>query len=242
MGRQGSIFSTAYNGLVFGAKTSTSAANWEDYVFPTAHSGPGDKIYDPASPPADSSATEEQCSSERRAEAFSASSEKASRLLTAAEALSLEAERAIRAQSPRPQFPHGDYVQFADGLARQLGVHPEQSGERNYPLEEEFLNLKKRPLLPYEFRVAGARNTSKEGARQTALLAIRECLAKYPPPSQVAPVPRVERAPPVRGTPVGRVASASPVANGDGAAGATSSGVEKKQDVFLSPPRSNSRL
>ena len=34
----------------------------------------------------------------------------------------IEDERRIRTARPRPQFPHGDFVGLADGLAREVGV------------------------------------------------------------------------------------------------------------------------
>lgn len=37
----------------------------------------------------------------------------------------IQAERAIRHVSPRPQFPHGDYVKFSDDIANQMAVLPD---------------------------------------------------------------------------------------------------------------------
>ncbi len=37
----------------------------------------------------------------------------------------LNIEREIRSRHPRPQFPHGDYVGLADGLAKAVGAFPE---------------------------------------------------------------------------------------------------------------------
>ena len=36
----------------------------------------------------------------------------------------VDEERAMRTREPRPQFPHGDFVGLADGLAKEIGVFP----------------------------------------------------------------------------------------------------------------------
>ena len=39
--------------------------------------------------------------------------------------MGIEDERSIRLANPRPQFPYGDFVGLADGLAREVGVLPQ---------------------------------------------------------------------------------------------------------------------
>jgi dimethylaniline monooxygenase (N-oxide forming) len=59
-------------------------------------------------------------------------------------------ERAIRARLPRPQFPHGDLVSLADGLARDVGVYPALA-------EDDVLRERviQGPLLPAHYRLMG---------------------------------------------------------------------------------------
>ena len=60
-------------------------------------------------------------------------------------------ERAIRARRPRPQFPHGDYVNFADSIAAEIGVLPQ------HELEDSELNdaLRTGPVTPAQYRLQG---------------------------------------------------------------------------------------
>lgn len=85
----------------------------------------------------------------------------------------LEAERRVRAQQPRPQFPHGDYVGMAEALARHVGAHPEELPEE----ERQALqaSLHEGPLLPFHYRLAGF-GAQKEVAKAV----ISECAARYP--------------------------------------------------------------
>lgn len=85
----------------------------------------------------------------------------------------LEAERSVRGQQPRPQFPHGDYVSMTEALARRVGVHPgEILASESHPLRQLLYDG---PLLPFHYRLVGfgAQVDLAEGA-------IRECNAKYP--------------------------------------------------------------
>src|SRR5262249_21495440 len=55
----------------------------------------------------------------------------------------LEKERAIRRLRPRPQFPHGGYVGFADSIASELGVLPDVEA------------LWDEPVIPAHYRLRG---------------------------------------------------------------------------------------
>lgn len=84
----------------------------------------------------------------------------------------LEAERRVRNQVPRPQFPHGDYVGMTERLAKLVGVHPTDLLAEDNPLQKLLVDG---PLLPFHYRLVGF------GAKpQMAETAIRECAAKYP--------------------------------------------------------------
>jgi len=65
----------------------------------------------------------------------------------AAKGLSRELE--IRARMPRPQFPHGDYVAFADELAAAIGVFPDQAPP------ELAKAVMEGPVLPAHYRLSG---------------------------------------------------------------------------------------
>ena len=69
-------------------------------------------------------------------------------------------ERALRARVPRPQFPHGDFVSLADGLAREIGVYPVLT--ENDPLRTR---VTQGPLLPAHYRLVGS-HASPELARR----------------------------------------------------------------------------
>ncbi len=60
----------------------------------------------------------------------------------------IEKERQIRNQTPRPQFPHGNYVEFSDMLAKEAGVLP------------DFENLKESDPDLYKFVQEGPFNAS----------------------------------------------------------------------------------
>jgi hypothetical protein len=59
-------------------------------------------------------------------------------------------EQAIRSQLPRPQFPHGDLVGLADGLAREIGVMPMLS--EGDPLRTR---VTEGPMVPAQYRLTG---------------------------------------------------------------------------------------
>ncbi|HEY0328412.1 MAG TPA: NAD(P)-binding domain-containing protein [Rhodopseudomonas sp.] len=62
----------------------------------------------------------------------------------------MEREIAIRCQRPRPQFPHGEYVAFADEIAGELGIFPvaASSGEMN-------IAVRQGPVVPAHYRLVG---------------------------------------------------------------------------------------
>lgn len=62
----------------------------------------------------------------------------------------IENEHSIRRLRPRPQFPHGDYVHFADSIAREIGVVPGIGAELG--LEKV---LSEGPVTPAQFRLQG---------------------------------------------------------------------------------------
>jgi hypothetical protein len=59
-------------------------------------------------------------------------------------------ERAMRIREPRPQFPHGDFVGLADGLAREIGVFPTLAADD--PARTRVLEG---PLVPAQYRLTG---------------------------------------------------------------------------------------
>ena len=59
-------------------------------------------------------------------------------------------EKAMRARLPRPQFPHGDFVGLADGLAREVGVFPTLADSD--PL---LVRVMQGPLVPAQYRLTG---------------------------------------------------------------------------------------
>jgi hypothetical protein len=59
-------------------------------------------------------------------------------------------EQAIRSQLPRPQFPHGDLVGLADGLAKELGAFPTLS--ESDPLHTKVFEG---PMVPAQYRLTG---------------------------------------------------------------------------------------
>jgi hypothetical protein len=62
----------------------------------------------------------------------------------------IEAERRIRLAVPRPQFPHGDYVALADGLAHEVGCLPLLPP--GHPLQA---NLERGPVIAAHYRLTG---------------------------------------------------------------------------------------
>jgi dimethylaniline monooxygenase (N-oxide forming) len=59
-------------------------------------------------------------------------------------------ERAVRTQFPRPQFPHGDFVGLADGLAKEIGAYPLLS-----EADPLFTRVMRGPVVPAQFRLSG---------------------------------------------------------------------------------------
>ncbi|GES82271.1 FAD-binding protein [Rhizophagus clarus] len=66
----------------------------------------------------------------------------------------LEEERKIRNKKPRPQFPHGDYINFADDIAKEIKVLPDfDELRRNNPhVYELFLEG---PMVGSNYRYSG---------------------------------------------------------------------------------------
>ena len=62
----------------------------------------------------------------------------------------IEDERRIRTARPRPQFPHGDFVGLADGLAREVGVLPPMSPD--HPLHAY---IARGPVIAAHYRLVG---------------------------------------------------------------------------------------
>jgi len=73
----------------------------------------------------------------------------------------VEIERAIRNRRPRPQFPHGDYVRLADGLAREIGAYPEGP-----EVADLAPRLAEAPVVSAHFRLLGP-NAKPDLARRT---------------------------------------------------------------------------
>eukprot|EP00746_Dinoflagellata_sp_MGD_P029917 gnl/MRDRNA2_/MRDRNA2_170900_c0_seq1.p1 gnl/MRDRNA2_/MRDRNA2_170900_c0~~gnl/MRDRNA2_/MRDRNA2_170900_c0_seq1.p1 ORF type:complete len:503 (-),score=65.26 gnl/MRDRNA2_/MRDRNA2_170900_c0_seq1:162-1670(-) len=89
--------------------------------------------------------------------------------------LGLKEERRIRAEKPRPQFPHGDYVQLVETLSKHVGAYPVDILENTSdPLHSLLYDG---PLLPFHYRLVGF------GAkREVAEAAIKECAKRFPTP------------------------------------------------------------
>jgi dimethylaniline monooxygenase (N-oxide forming) len=64
----------------------------------------------------------------------------------------VEAEKAVRAQRPRPQYPHWDYVSFADAIAAEIGVDP--LGVTSPALHRAVVEG---PVIPAHYRLTGPR-------------------------------------------------------------------------------------
>lgn len=69
-------------------------------------------------------------------------------------AAGIAAERQIRNQQPRPQFPHGNYVDYADGLAEAAGVLPNLDAIKQ---SDPALHAKlyQGPLIAAHYRLEG---------------------------------------------------------------------------------------
>lgn len=83
-------------------------------------------------------------------------------------AAGLEQERRLRDSWPRPQFPHDNYVAFADDFARALGVMPDLHGEDR--------DLVDNPVIPSQYRLQGP-----HANREVALRVIKS-LPRYEGP------------------------------------------------------------
>lgn len=63
----------------------------------------------------------------------------------------INTEKQIRAEVPQPQFPHGNYIEFADSIAAEIGVLP---GEKELPPEVADVFMRG-PSLPSHYRLTG---------------------------------------------------------------------------------------
>ena len=62
----------------------------------------------------------------------------------------IDAERRLREVQPRPQFPHGNYVEFADSIAAAIKALPNGQGD------PDVINaLEHGPVVPAQFRLSG---------------------------------------------------------------------------------------
>ncbi len=89
---------------------------------------------------------------------FSGNAPELDRLRAAA---GLTEELAIRTERPRPQFPHGDYVNFADQIAKEICVLPSLSTDD--PLNSR---VQRGPVVPAHYRLSGF-GANPRVARQT---------------------------------------------------------------------------
>lgn len=62
----------------------------------------------------------------------------------------LESERLIRAKSPRPQFPHPDYVAMCDKIAASIGTTPVVA-----PDDHLRQDIENGPIIPAHYRLSG---------------------------------------------------------------------------------------
>lgn len=63
-------------------------------------------------------------------------------------------ERLIREQTPRPQFPHGDYLGLADSIAEEIGCLPDFDVLQKTD-EKLYEQLWRGPVLPSHYRLTG---------------------------------------------------------------------------------------
>lgn len=66
----------------------------------------------------------------------------------------IEIERKIRVQTPRPQFPHGNYVAFSDMLAKEAGVLPDFEALKKDD-SDLYKLLMEGPLNASHYRLSG---------------------------------------------------------------------------------------
>lgn len=83
----------------------------------------------------------------------------------------IKEEQGIRDMSPRPQFPHGNYVEIVDEIAKRIGVFPTQLLENNdLSQSDDGKMLKELPIIPPCFRIEGPHSKP-----DIALPVVREC-------------------------------------------------------------------
>ena len=119
----------------------------------------------------------------------------------------IEDERRIRTARPRPQFPHGDFVGLADGLAREVGVLPPMSPD--HPLHAY---IARGPVIAAHYRLVGPHarpDLAAETIRATPSPLIETALTASPRVTEQQ----------VRGSPAERVMAMLPGALGDRADG-----------------------
>lgn len=69
----------------------------------------------------------------------------------------VEAERSIRREAPQPQFPHGNYVEFADAIATEIGILPVDGAAVDVARA-----LSRGPSLPAHYRLTGPMCTPEQ--------------------------------------------------------------------------------
>ena len=79
-------------------------------------------------------------------------------------------EQAIKQDNPRPQFPHGDYVELVDAIAKRIGVYPESYFNKD---QQHAISLG--PVIPSHFRLEGPYSNAS-----VATDIIKECNEKFP--------------------------------------------------------------
>lgn len=91
----------------------------------------------------------------------------------------LQDELKIRLQKPRPQFPHGNYIEFADSLAKEIHALPENL----YDIKEEnphvYRLLNEGPVIPSHFRFFGPHNNFAVAVEQSEA-AYKQSESDYP--------------------------------------------------------------
>jgi dimethylaniline monooxygenase (N-oxide forming) len=93
------------------------------------------------------------------------------------------AAAALRARRPRPQFPHGDFVGLADGLAREVGVFPTLA--ESDPLR---LRVLEGPLIAAQYRLVGPH--AKPDQARAQITATPAPICDDPPPADPPPLGR----------------------------------------------------
>lgn len=67
----------------------------------------------------------------------------------------IQQERTVRENMPRPQFPHGDYVGFADAMAKILAVFPSSEKIASQYGESCAEDLMQTPVIAAHYRLIG---------------------------------------------------------------------------------------